>query len=212
MFKNKVMIVDDHGVYRNGLRSLLADSFDVIAEASEGGEAVDCAIAYKPDVVLMDVSLPGMDGIAATRKIKEHLCSTSVVILSGSDDDRQVFEAIEAGASGYVLKDDPAKTLVEALTNACAGRGYLPPRLVKDVFASVAGNKQVHPRSAPLSSRELEVLRLMAQGEGNQAIADRLCVSERTVGNHITAIYKKLAIRDRAQAIVYAIRKGLVRI
>jgi DNA-binding NarL/FixJ family response regulator len=212
VFRKRVIIVDDHAAYRNGLRKLLSDRFDVVAEASEGGEAVDRTLAYKPDVVIMDISLPGMDGIAATRKIKEQLCGTQVVILSGSDDDLQVFEAIKAGVSGYVLKDEPAKTLVEAVTSACEGNGYLPPTLVKRVFAGVGGTKQIGEQSAALSNREMDVLRLMAQGKRNQEIAEALCISDRTVGNHITGIYKKLGLYDRAQVIVYAIRRGVVRV
>jgi DNA-binding NarL/FixJ family response regulator len=217
MLRKRVLIADDHELYRRGVRDLLlARSFDVVGEAAEGGEALDQAVAYKPDVVVMDVAMPGMNGIEATRKIKEQVPETNVVVISASDDDDQIFEAIQAGVSGYILKDDNATALVQAVESAAEGKAYLPSIIAKRVLDGVAGmsSKQdsLSKGSTPLTGRELTVLRLMALGKRNREIGETLCISERTVGNHITNIYNKLCIYDRAQAIVYAIKKGVIRI
>jgi two-component system NarL family response regulator len=217
MNRTRLLIVDDHEIYRRGLLALLGSDFDVVAEAQEGGEAVDQALSHHPDVVLMDINLPGMSGIQATREIKARLPTTRVVIISESDDDTVLFDAIEAGVSGYLVKHDDAQTIITAIQHAADGKAYLPPVLAQRVMARVAGaingraNLPGNP-SVPLSARELSVLRLMAHGRRNKEIASQLVISERTVGNHISNIYAKLAIFDRAQAIVYAIKNGIVRV
>jgi DNA-binding NarL/FixJ family response regulator len=212
-----VLIADDHPIYRQGLRMVLANYFEVVGEAREGGEAIQKALEQKPDVVLMDISMPGMDGIEAARQIKEQLPSAGVVVLSGTEDEDLIFDAIQAGVSGYVVKDEGSQAVIEAVQNAAEGRGYLPPRIAKRVLEGVAnrltgGIDSVPRGSTPLSSRELGVLRLMALGKRNKEIAEELFISERTVSNHITSIYKKLRIYDRAQAIVYAVKKGVIRV
>ncbi len=217
MERNTVLIADDHPVYRKGLRHLLEPSFEVVCEAREGGEAVEKAVAKKPDVVVMDISMPGMDGIEAARQIKEQLPKTGVVVISAADDDQRIFDAIQAGASGYIVKDDEPENMVQAILNAAQGKAYLPPLIAKRVLDGMAGSlngrdDRLSKGATPLTSRELSVLRLMAQGRRNREIANELCISERTVGNHITSIYNKLCIYDRAQAIVYAIKKGIVRV
>jgi len=217
MPKHTVLIADDHAVYRMGLRDLLEPEFRVVSEATEGSEAVDKARKEKPDVVVMDINMPGMDGIEAAKQIKESCPDTGVVVITAYDDDRRMFEAIQAGVAGYVLKDDDPRTMVEAIDNAAQGKAYLPPLIVKRVLDGVAGALGGRPGSAdktitPLSNREVTVLRLMAEGKRNREIAKELSISERTVGNHITNIYNKLGIHDRSQAVVYAIKKGIVRI
>ncbi|MGH2519627.1 MAG: response regulator [Chloroflexota bacterium] len=217
MPRSTVLIADDHPVYRRGLRDLLEPTFQVICEAREGGEAVEKAIQQKPDVVVMDISMPGMDGIAAARQIKEQLPKTGVVMVSAADDDERIFDAIQAGVSGYIVKDDDPESMLQAIHNAALGKAYLPPLIAKRVLDGVAGSLNGRDdrggkNSTPLTSRELAVLRLMAQGHRNKEIANDLCLSERTVGNHITSIYNKLSIYDRAQAIIYAIKKGIVRV
>jgi DNA-binding NarL/FixJ family response regulator len=217
MAKHTVLIADDHAVYRMGLRDLLEPEFKVISEATEGSEAVDKALKQNPDVVVMDINMPGMDGIAAAKQIRESCPNTGVVVVTAYDDDRRIFEAIQAGVSGYILKDDDPRTMIEAIDNAAQGRAYLPPPIVKRVLDGVAGALSTKGESAdktvtPLSSREVMVLRLMAEGKRNREIAKDLSISERTVGNHITNIYNKLSIYDRAQAVVYAIKKGIVRV
>ena len=218
MFHNTVLIADDHEVFRRGLRELLTKNFDVVAEAREGGEAVDKALSHKPDVVVMDISMPGMNGIEAAREIKSKLPKTGVVVISATDEDQQVFEAIEAGVSGYIVKDDTPQSMIDAIQRAAEGKAYLPPLIAKRVMDRVAGamsgrrDLSSSNGATPLSAREISVLRLMAEGKRNREIANELCISERTVGNHITSIYIKLCIYDRAQAIVYAIKKGIIRV
>jgi DNA-binding NarL/FixJ family response regulator len=215
--KHTVLIADDHAVYRMGLRDLLEPEYRIVSEATEGAEAVQKAQKEKPDVVVMDINLPGMDGIAAAKQIKESCPDTSVVVITAYDDDRRIFEAIQAGVAGYVLKDDDPQTMRQAIESAAEGKAYLPPQIVKRVMNGVAGALGGRSDGAdrtvtPLSNRELTVLRLMAEGKRNREIAKDLSLSERTVGNHITNIYNKLGIYDRTQAVVYAIKKGIVRI
>ena len=215
--KNRVLIADDHIVWRRGLRDVLEPEFEVVAEASEGNEAVEKALASRPDVVVMDISMPGMDGIAAARQIKESLPQTGVVMISATDQDRHIYESIQAGVSGYIVKDDKPEAMVQAVQNAAEGKAYLPPLIAKRVMEGVAGSLNgrrdaLSKSSTPLASREISVLRLLAEGKRHKEIARELCISERTVGNHIASIYNKLGIYDRAQAIVYAIKKGIVRV
>lgn len=209
MFKKKIMLVEDQAVYRSGLKAFLSQAFDIVAEAGEGGEAVERALMYKPDVVLMDVFLPGMDGIAAAREIRQLVPATQVVILSASDGDQQVAEAIEAGVCGYLLKDDPVTMLLEAVTSAGQGQGYLSPRLAKQVLARAAQTRDILVRSTPLTNREMEVLELMVEGKRNHEIAQELRLSGHTIENHIFTICRKLGASSREHAIVYAMRKGV---
>lgn len=214
---NRVLIADDHEVWRRGLRDVLEPTFQVVSEASEGNEAVTKALASRPDVVVMDISMPGMDGIAAARKIKESLPDTSVVIIAATDHDREIYEAIQAGVSGFVVKDDKPEAMLEAVRNAAEGKAYLPPHITKRVLEGMAGSvggrkNALNKASVPLSTREITVLRLIAEGKRHKEIARELCISERTVGNHVASIYNKLGICDRSQAIVYAIKKGLIRV
>src|SRR5690242_3111158 len=217
MAKRTVLIADDHAVYRMGLRDLLEPEFKVVSEATEGAEAVKKAQQAKPDVVVMDINMPGMDGIAAAKQIKECCPDTGVVVITAYDDDRRMFEAIQAGVAGYVLKDDDPQTMLQAVGSAAEGKAFLPPPIVKRVLEGMAGALAGKADSAdrsitPLSAREQGVLRLMAEGKRNREIAKELFISERTVGNHITNIYNKLGIYDRSQAVVYAIKKGIVRV
>jgi DNA-binding NarL/FixJ family response regulator len=217
MAKHTVLIADDHAVYRMGLRDLLEPEFKVISEATEGAEAVEKAEKQKPDVVVMDINMPGLDGIAAAKQIRQCCPDTGVVVITAYDDDRRIFEAIQAGVAGYVLKDDDPQTMIQAIDNAARGKAFLPPLIVKRVLEGVAGALGGRVDSpdktiTPLSDRELTVLRLMAEGKRNREIAKDLVISERTVGNHSTNIYNKLGIYDRSQAVVYAIKKGIVRV
>lgn len=209
-----VLIVDSHQVYRMGLRHLLEGSLTVVGEANEGGEAVDKAITLNPDVVTMEIYLPGMGGLEATRRIKASVPDMGILIISRSDEDRCIFEAIQAGVSGYVTKDEDPDTIREAVLMVSQGKAYLPNTIARRVLEGIAGSSyaraSVNP--APLSSREVTVLRMIASGKRNKEIASELEISERTVGNHISSIYNKLGIYDRAQAVVYAIKKGIVRV
>src|SRR5437667_8392915 len=196
MSKPTVLSADDHAVYRMGLRDLLEPEFKIVSEATEGAEAVDKAQQSKPDVVVMDINMPGMDGIAAAKQIKQCCPDTGVVMITAYDDDRRIFEAIQAGVASYVLKDGDPDTMIQAVGNAAQGKAYLPPLIVKRVLDGVAGalggrGDMTEKSITPLSNRELSVLRLMAEGRRNREIAQDLSISERTVGNHITNIYNK---------------------
>jgi DNA-binding NarL/FixJ family response regulator len=215
MTKNTVLLVDDHAVFRLGMRELLEPEY-FVDEARDAAEAISKATRTHPAVVLMDIGLPGMDGIEAAKQIKVQCPQTNIVILTAHRDERRIIESIQAGVSAYVVKDDDPLVILDAVSTAVEGKAFLPPEVAKRVIEGVAGalssgSDHSAARSiAVLSSRELEVLRLMAEGNRNRDIAGTLSISERTVGNHVTNIYSKLGIFDRTQAILYAIKKGLV--
>ncbi len=209
------MLVDDHAVFRQGLQTALGDQFRIVGEAVEVGEAVDKAVQLKPDVVIMDVSMPGMNGVAATRGIKERLPDAQVVIVTAKDDDATLLGAIEAGACAFVPKHESLQVLLDAVKQASEGAAYLPPNVTARVMAAAAGVARGEPlpsTRSPLSARETEVLTLLASGMSNREMASALCLSESTIGNCVTQILKKLHVRDRTRATVYAIEHGLVRI
>jgi DNA-binding NarL/FixJ family response regulator len=214
--RRTLIIADDHVVWRAALRTVFSECFDVVAEAGEGNEAVDEALVWRPDVVVMDIKMPGMDGLSAARRIKQSLPETQVVILSATDHDDDIWEAIRVGASGYIIKDEAPEVMMEAVKNAADGKAYLPPLIAKRVLdsfsGSMNGHKTMRSGDTPLNNQELTVLRLMAEGCRHKDIARELSISQRTVGNHIANIYGKLGIYDRAQAILYAVKKGIVRI
>lgn len=206
-----VLIADDHPIWRSGLHDLLEPTFEVVSEAANGGEAVDKALLCKPDVVVMDVCMPGMDGIAAVRQIKEALPDTGVVMLSGVSDDEQIHESIQAGANGFLAKDDPPELVIEAVSRAVQGQNFLSPDVTNRVMQQMRSPDAVRNGGFSLSPRELEVLHLVAEGHRYKEIARLLGISTRTVGNHVTHIYNKLGVEDRAQVVLYAVRKGIVR-
>jgi DNA-binding NarL/FixJ family response regulator len=213
MHRPTVLIADDHSVWRSGLRDLLEPTCDVVSEVGQGGEAVEQALAYKPDVVLMDIGMPGgMDGIAAAQQIKEALPETAVVMLTATSEDEQVHNSICARVSGYVVKDAPANVIIEAVGRAAEGGAYLPPQIASRVLQQMRSMDGRTQSDVALSNREVTVLRLLGEGYRHKEIARELGISIRTVNNHVAGIYNKLGISDRAQAIVYAIKKGIVRL
>lgn len=214
----RLVIADDQALVRAGLRLILEteDDLIVVAEASDGGEALSVIAAHRPDVVLMDVRMPGTDGITATRRLlAEHAVRQAppppVLMLTTFEDDEVLWGAIEAGAAGFLLKDSPADDLVTAIRTTASGGSWLDPRVTPRLLARL----RAHPRSESdgldrLTSRESEVLVMMARGLTNNEIAGDLCVSERTVKSHIGSIFVKLDARDRTAAILVALRCGLV--
>jgi len=213
----RVVIADDHAVWRRGLRDVLEPELQVVAEASNGDEAVEQALETRPDVVVMDIGMPVKDGITAASEIKEKLPDTRVVMVSVTDSDEQIQRAIAAGVNGYVLKDEAPETIREAVEQVAGGKAYLPPRVAKRVLETasrVMGGTMLPARAGKsgLSHREVEVLRLMAEGKTHRQIANLLKISERTVGSHISSIYNKLGTGDRSQAIVYAVKHGIIQI
>ena len=202
-----VLIADDHPFVRHGLRTYLEtlDDMDVAGEAADGAEAVELAGRLLPDVVLMDLVMPELDGIEATRRIKAASPATKVIALTSFDDDEKVFPAIKAGAAVYLLKDVRPAELAEAVRKASRGEALLAPSVAAKLMQEVAGERP----SSGLTDRELEVLRLIARGLPNKQIAQELVVSEKTVKTHVSNILAKLHLADRTQAALYAVREGL---
>ncbi len=208
----RVMIVDDHNLVREGLKAVfdLGLEIEVIAEAGSGEEAVEKSAELEPDVILMDVSMPGMNGIQATRIIREANPEVKVVILTMLDQEGYVYEAVKAGATGYMLKSTSSEDLIEAIQMVDEGKALLHPdataQLLKE-FVSLADN---HTRNYGLSNREMEVLQLLAEGKTNKQIAKDLWISEQTVKTHVAHIFGKLETSDRTETVAQALRSGLV--
>ncbi len=210
----RVLVVDDHDVFRRGIVSLLRDEgIDVVGEASGGTAAVRLASELCPDVVLMDISMPGLDGLQATRAIVGSDCDASVVIFTISQHEELIMEALLAGAAGYVGKDEPVELIVSAIAAAAVGDALIPQRVASEVLHRLRDQPgaRVTNDDTDLSKREREVLRLMADGKDNMAIADELTISPHTVKNHVTSIFAKLGVNSRLQACVQALRRGLIR-
>jgi len=213
--KIKVLIADDHAFVREGTRRILEQERDleVVAEASDGEEAVRMSREFKPDVILMDISMPKMDGIEATKKIKETNPGIVVLILSAYDDDQFIFSLLEAGAAGYLLKSIHSRELVEAIRAVDAGESVLHPSVARKVlnkFGKTATKPQKKENWEELIDREMEVLRLVTKGLSNKDIADELCLSIRTVQGHLGNIFNKLLVSSRTEAVVRALKEGWV--
>lgn len=208
-----VMLVDDHDMVRQGVRAFLEAQLDlnIVSEASSGEEAVRLAQEYIPDVVLMDLVMPGMNGVDATREIKRVSPRTQVVILTSYHEDENIFPALRAGAISYTLKDIRSAELAEIIRKAARGESVLHPRVATRVIEEVRRAKQsVPPAFADLTERELEVLRLVAEGYANTEIAQKLVLSEKTVKGHVSNILSKLHRVDRTQAAIFAWQQGLM--
>ncbi|MDI9549587.1 MAG: response regulator transcription factor [Chloroflexota bacterium] len=205
------MIVDDHAIVRKGIRALLSESggFEIVAEAAEGQEAVLAAEQTQPDVILMDLLMPGMDGIEATRRITGSRPEARVLVLTSFAADNKLFPAIKAGALGYLLKDSSPEELVRAVRQVYRGEPALHPTIARKLLQEVAQPADLQPAPEALTARELAVLRIIAQGMSNQEIADELMVSEATVRAHVSRILGKLHLASRTQAALYAVREGL---
>ena len=202
-----LLIVDDHPVVRDGLRGMFAgdERFRVLGEAADGHEALAVARAVQPDVVLMDLRMPGMDGVTAIRALREQGIGARVLVLTTYDTDSDVLPAIRAGATGYLLKDVPREELFRAVSAAHRGESVLSPAVAGRLMGELRS-----PAREELSQRELEVLRLIAQGGTNRETAARLFISEATVKTHLLHAYAKLGVRDRAAAVAAAYARGLL--
>jgi DNA-binding NarL/FixJ family response regulator len=228
----RVLVVDDQQLVRDGIASLLQvqEGIDVIGTATNGQEALEHALARQPDVILMDVRMPIMDGVTATRHIRQQVPACHILVLTTFDDDDYVREALQAGAQGYLLKDLPASDLAKAVQAAAQGIYQLDPSIGGKVMSALgasalhaaspptpaSGSGEPAPRpsgaahSADLTNREIEVLRLIATGATNREIAERLVISEGTVKNHVSNMFSRLGLRDRTQAVMYARERGLL--
>ena len=212
----EVVIADDQGMVRSGLRSLLEEERDlrVVAEAANGKEAVAAVQRHRPHVALMDIRMPELDGLAATRKLVEGGAPTRILVLTTFDLDEYVFQALRAGASGFLLKDAPAEELVAAIRVVAAGDGLLAPAVTRRVIAEFAKRPVADARLtgllATLTDWESEVLRLLARGASNAEIARQLVISDATAKTHVSNVLGKLRLRDRVQAVIFAYESGLV--
>lgn len=215
MGKIKILIADDHAVVRDGTRQILEKEADmnVVAEAADGAEAIKLAGTTNPDVAIIDINMPVLDGVEATRQIKSLYPSVAVLILSAYDDDQFVFSLLEAGAAGYLLKSVRGRELIDAVRQVFAGESVLHPSIARKVlnrFVPAPGKPAVQKPTEILSDREIEVLKLATRGLSNQEIADELCLSLRTVQAHIGHIFNKLQVSSRTEAVVRALKEGWV--
>jgi DNA-binding NarL/FixJ family response regulator len=210
----RVLLADDQSLFREGLRALLKTrpELQVVGEAANGREAVERAVALRPDVVLMDLDMPVLDGVAATRQLREQGAASKVIALTTFLDDEHVFEALRAGAVGYLLKDAAVDSLVDAIVHAASGQAVLAPQVTAKVVSEFArlARPAPHPWKDALSERELQVLQELSRGSSNKDIAVALSLSEGTVKNHVTRILEKLGVTDRVQAALKARESGLV--
>jgi DNA-binding NarL/FixJ family response regulator len=208
-----VIICDDQAIIREGLEMLLKlePDIDVIGRAADGKEALALAAAHAPDLILMDLKMPGMNGVEATRRLRAQFPEVRVLVLTTYDDDEWLFDAIRAGAAGYLLKDTPRAEVIKAVRGTVQGRSFVDPAVAGKLLGQLAeGQKQPAGQlTDKLTGREVDVLRLLAQGLSNAEIAQQLYLSEGTVRNHVSAIYAKLDVADRTQAALLASRHGL---
>ncbi len=225
--KTSIVIIDDHQLFREGVKRILdfEASFDVVAEGDDGSQAMNLVEEYNPDVVIMDINMPNINGIEATKMLIDHYPETKVIILSIHDDENYVQHALKTGAQGYLLKEMDADALIEAVHVVANGGSYLHPRvthnLVKEYRRLVAEENSGHDSmQAPeirrplhlLTKRECEVLQLLADGQSNRTIGESLYISEKTVKNHVSNILQKMNVNDRTQAVVLAIKNGWVEV
>lgn len=212
----RVFLCDDQALFRDGLRMLLSlhPDLEVVGEAEAGAEAVQSVIRLKPDVILMDLRMPGMTGIEATRRIRQSCHKARVIVLTTFREDEEIFEALRAGACGYLLKDIPADQLAEAIRTSSTGGASLEPSVASRVvteFARLSGlpDRRSEIEALQFSARELEVLRLVSRGRTNKEIATTLHISEGTVKNHLTSVFARLMVQDRTQAALKAREFGI---
>jgi DNA-binding NarL/FixJ family response regulator len=205
----RVVLADDHAVVRKGIREFLEEdtAIRVVAEASDGEEAVTLVAREQPSVAIFDFQMPRVNGLDATRRVKKESPNTRVLILTAYDDDPYIFAALQAGASGYLLKTTSSDELIRAVYAVAAGESALSPAVAKKLVQRASGSEPGEPVIEPLTDRELEVLRLAAKGLGNKQIATALTISDRTVQGHLANIYAKLHVGTRTEAVLFAVRE-----
>ncbi len=210
----KLLIADDHTLVRDGLQKIITmdESITIVGEASNGEEAISLALKTKPDIVLMDINMPGTNGIEATRQIREKTHEIAVIILTIHDDREYILELLNTGVSGYLLKDISADELLEVIKKVAAGETIIDQRIGGKLMEEWKDHASAQDIRNKLSDRELEILKEIVQGESNKSIAEKLFISEKTVKNHTTNIFRKLEVNDRTQAVLYAIKHKLVQL
>lgn len=207
----RIFIADDHAIVREGLRALLATepNLELVGEASDGTQAVSKVHALKPDVILLDMVMPRMDGLEAIVEIKKNWSEAKIIVLTSFSDDEKVFSAIRSGALGYLLKESSPQDLLQAIYSVARGEGFLSPTIASKVMREINQPPKLPPTKDPLTEREVEILQLVAKGLTNDEIAEKLVVSERTVRTHVSNILAKLQLANRTQAALYALKEGL---
>lgn len=230
--KARVILADDHQLFREGLKRILnmEEDIEVVAEASDGVQIIELCNVYQPDIVLMDINMPIQNGVVATERLTQYLPDIKVVILSIHDDEAYVFETLRKGASGYLMKDMEADTLLHAIRAVLDGHAYIHPRVTGKLINQLrrmtyldeigvvqdrsqsSGAHLVPAEDNPLTRREAEVLRLLAEGMNNRTIGEQLIISEKTVKNHVSSILKKMKVKDRTHAVVNSIKNGWISI
>jgi DNA-binding NarL/FixJ family response regulator len=210
----RIVVVDDQTLFRKALAHLLAETSDlmIVGEAGDGAEAIRVVGEQKPDVVLMDLQMPTLGGVEATRRLRSEHPEVKVLILTAFETDAYVLEALRAGAAGYVLKDSPPDAIAASVRAVISSEKVMSTPIADRVVAMLTGETTTQQYYDGLTTRELEVLKMIAGGMANKQVAFQLKISEKTVRNHISHIYEKLEIYDRAQAVLYAVRKGLVEV
>jgi len=208
----RVLIADDHAIVRKGISALLATEpgIEVVGEAQDGQDAITAAQKVRPDVILMDLVMPGMDGLEATRSIRSHQPDARILVLTSFAGDDKIFPAIKAGALGYLLKDSGPEELVQAIQQVHQGESSLHPSIARRLLHEISKPPEPETSIDSLTEREIQVLQLVAQGQSNREISDLLTISEATVRTHVSNILGKLGLCSRTQAALYALREGLV--
>lgn len=214
MDRINVLIADDHSLIRQGLKQILELEKDiaVIAQASNGAEAVELAREFTPDVILMDINMPGSNGLQAIKEIKQEKLRSKIIVLTIHEDREYLFKTLRMGAEGYVLKDAEPSVLIEAIRNVHTGQSFIQPNMTTELvkeFNRVTMNEKEKHDDNNLTSREIEVLELIAEGLINKEIAKKLYISEKTVKNHVSNIFRKLNVSDRTQAAIYAFKHNI---
>ena len=223
--KTRIAIIDDHQLFREGMKRILEfeENFEVVAEGADGSEALSIVEEHRPDIVIMDINMPNINGVEATKQLIETYPDTKVVVLSIHDDENYVMRALQTGATGYLLKEMDADTLIEAVKIVAEGGSYLHPKvthnLIREYRRLASGKEENKERKQEvrwplhlLTRRECEVLQLLADGKSNRGIGEALYISEKTVKNHVSNILQKLNVNDRTQAVVVAIKNGWVEV
>ncbi len=215
--KIRIMLVDDHAMIRRGVKQMLGfkEEFIIVGEAEHGNEVITKVLDLKPDVILMDINLPGKSGIELTTELKKQAPDVKVLALTVGGDQHYLSKMIKAGALGYILKDVDSDTLYEAIKTVARGDAYIPPHLLTIVLSEyrevlVEEKPVVLPGELGLTHRELEIVSYLACGDSNKEIAEKLSISEQTVKNHVSNIFRKMEVEDRTQAVIYAYQKGLI--
>jgi DNA-binding NarL/FixJ family response regulator len=212
--KIRVLIADDHSMVREGLKQLieLEDDIEVVAQAGDGKETIKKIFEFEPDIVLLDINMPIMNGLEVLEELKKMKKEVDVLLLTIHNEVEYLYRAVEIGVEGYVLKDSESDVLIKAIRSIHSGESYIQPNMASLLFKKINGELDYQVRHHKLTRRETEVLKLITLGSLNKEIADELCISEKTVKNHVSNIFKKIEVSDRTQAAVYAIKNNIVNI